>query len=83
MTEGKTVEAAAAHGRNERGARTRGKPGRSRRRQSGRDTGGRGEDAFAVVWDAEVVPLLERDHEGILEATTIIGELRRMTAMLH
>ena len=23
------------------------------------------------------MPLLERDHEGILEATTIIGELRR------
>ena len=32
---------------------------------------------FATVWDAEVVPLLERDLEGILEATTIIGELRR------
>jgi len=35
------------------------------------------EDAFATVWDAEVVPLLEHDQEGILEATTIIGELRR------
>lgn len=35
------------------------------------------EDVFAGVWDAEVVPLLERDAEGALEATTIMEELRR------
>lgn len=34
-------------------------------------------DPFAQVWETEVVPLLERDHEGILEASTILDELER------
>src|SRR4051812_16281848 len=36
------------------------------------------EDVFADIWDSEVVPLLERDEDGVLEATTIIGELQRV-----
>jgi hypothetical protein len=34
-------------------------------------------DPFVSVWDAEVVPLLVADSDGVLEATTVIGELRR------
>lgn len=34
-------------------------------------------DAFKDVWEAEVVPLLRRDDQGVLEATTILEELRR------
>ena len=33
-------------------------------------------DPFAAVWDAEVVPLLEADSDGVLEATTLLGVLR-------
>jgi hypothetical protein len=33
-------------------------------------------DPFAAVWEAEVVPLLERDAEGVLEAKTVLDELR-------
>ena len=32
-------------------------------------------DPFAGVWDQEVVPLLEADKDGILEATTLLEEL--------
>ena len=32
-------------------------------------------DQFAGVWEADVVPLLERDETGVLEATTILEEL--------
>jgi transposase len=35
-------------------------------------------DVFADIWDAEVVPLLQRDEDGVLEATTVMGELRRV-----
>lgn len=34
------------------------------------------EDVFADVWDSEIVPLLERDEQGVLEATTIIAQLQ-------
>ncbi|RMF20962.1 MAG: IS21 family transposase, partial [Deltaproteobacteria bacterium] len=34
-------------------------------------------DPFAEVWATEVVRLLERDTEGVLEATTIFEELHR------
>jgi hypothetical protein len=77
MTEGKTVEAAAAAaGMSARSAHTWKAgtlPSQTKQPRHWRTR----EDAFATVWDAEVVPLLERDQEGILEATTIIGELRR------
>ncbi len=77
MTEGKTVEAAAAAaGMSARSAHTwkaGALPSQAKQPRHWRTR----EDAFATVWDAEVVPLLEHDKEGILEATTIIGELRR------
>jgi hypothetical protein len=77
MTEGKTVEAAAAAaGMSARSAHTwkaGALPSQAKQPRHWRTRA----DAFATVWDAEVVPLLERDQEGILEATTIIGELRR------
>lgn len=77
MTEGKTVEAAAAAaGMSARSAHTWKAgtlPSQAKQPRHWRTR----EDAFATVWDAEVVPLLEHDREGILEATTIIGELRR------
>ena len=34
-------------------------------------------DPFAEVWDSEVVPLLEADEKGVLEAKTVFDELRR------
>jgi hypothetical protein len=34
-------------------------------------------DPFAGVWDTEVVPLLVADERGVLEATTLLAELRR------
>ena len=77
MTEGKTVEAAAAAaGMSARSAhnwKAGTLPSQAKQPRHWRTR----EDAFAIVWDAEVVPLLESDQEGILEATTIIGELRR------
>jgi hypothetical protein len=77
MTEGKTVEAAAAAaGMSARSAHTwkaGALPSLAKQPRHWRTR----EDAFATVWEAEVVPLLEHDQEGILEATTIIGELRR------
>jgi hypothetical protein len=35
------------------------------------------EDVFADVWKAEIVGMLERDAQGVLEATTIIAQLLR------
>jgi hypothetical protein len=32
-------------------------------------------DPFAGVWEREIVPLLEGDTAGVLEATTLLGEL--------
>lgn len=34
-------------------------------------------DPFSVVWSSEVVPLLAADAKGVLDATTILVELRR------
>lgn len=33
-------------------------------------------DPFAGVWEADLVPLLEQDEEGVLEATTLLEELK-------
>jgi hypothetical protein len=35
------------------------------------------EDPFGTVFESEVVPLLAADHEGVLEATTLLSELNR------
>jgi hypothetical protein len=77
LMEGKTQEgAAAAAGISARSARRwqkgsypsqRGKPHTWRTR----------EDPFVEVFDAEIVPLLEADTGGVLEATTILAELQR------
>ncbi len=78
MAEGKTVEAAAAAaGMSARSAHTWKAgplPSQAKKPRHWRTR----EDAFASVWESDVVPLLERDQEGVLEATTIIGELRRV-----
>jgi transposase InsO family protein len=34
-------------------------------------------DPFGEVWEAEIVPLLNADERSVLEATTVIAELRR------
>ena len=77
MAEGKTVEAAAAAaGMSARSAHTWKAgplPSQAKRPRHWRTR----EDAFAGVWESDVVPLLERDQDGVLEATTIIAELRR------
>jgi hypothetical protein len=77
MAEGKTVEvAAAAAGMSARSAhtwKTGPLPSQAKRPRNWRTR----EDAFAGVWESDVVPLLERDQDGVLEATTIIAELRR------
>jgi hypothetical protein len=77
MAEGKTVEAAAAAaGMSARSAHTwkaGALPSQAKRPRHWRTR----EDVFAEVWDTEVVPLLKRDEHGVLEATTIIAELRR------
>ncbi len=78
MTEGKTVEAAAAAaGMSARSAhswKTGALPSQAKQARHWRTR----EDVFAGVWESDVVPLLERDQDGVLEATTIIGELRRV-----
>ena len=78
MAEGKTVEAAAAAaGMSARSAHTwksGGLPSQAKKSRHWRTR----EDVFAGVWESDVLPLLERDQDGVLEATTIIGELRRV-----
>jgi len=77
MAEGKTVEAAAAAaGMSARSAhnwKAGSLPSQAKKPRHWRTR----EDVFAGVWESQVVPLLERDHDGVLEATTIIAELRR------
>ena len=77
LAENKTIEAAAAAaGMSARSAHTwkaGALPSHAKRPRHWRTR----EDAFAGVWDAEVVPLLERDAGGLLEATTIMQELGR------
>jgi len=77
LAENKTIEAAAAAaGMSARSTHTwksGALPSQAKRPRHWRTRA----DVFAGVWEAEVVPLLERDAEGVLEATTIIEELRR------
>jgi hypothetical protein len=37
-------------------------------------------DPFAEVWETELVPLLMRDEERVLEARTLLGELEKRHA---
>jgi transposase len=77
MAEGKTLTvAAAAAGMSERTARTWRKgplPSETRRPRTWRTR----EDPFRLVWDDEVVPMLREDRDEVLEATTVLDELRR------
>jgi hypothetical protein len=77
MTEGKTVAAAAAAaGMSERSAyawKQGPLPSETKESRTWRTRS----DPFAGVWDAEVVPLLRADTEAVLEATTVLSELRR------
>lgn len=70
--EGKTQEAAAAAaGMSVRTARkwdAGGLPSASKASRRWRTRS----DPFAEVWESEVVPLLERDAEGVLQATTLL-----------
>jgi hypothetical protein len=77
MAEGKTIgAAAAAAGMSDRSAhtwKTGALPSQTKRPRHWRTR----PDAFKDVWESDVVPLLERDDEGSLEATTILVELQR------
>lgn len=77
MTEGLTQEAAAAAaGMSERTARKWQEgplPSESKKARRWRTR----RDPFGDVWEAEVLPLLQADTEGVLEGTTIIAELHR------
>jgi hypothetical protein len=77
MTEGNTIETAAAvAGMSPRSAhnwKTGALPSQSKRERHWRTR----PDAFKDVWQTDVVPLLERDEDGALEATTILAELQR------
>lgn len=77
MSEGKTIAAAAAAaGISERSAYTW-KQGALPSETKGPRTWRTRADPFAAVWESDVVPLLRADEDGQLEATTILGELRR------
>ena len=77
MAEGKTMAAAsAAAGMSERSA-YQWKQGVLPSETKGPRTWRTRPDPFADVWESEIVPLLVADSEGVLEATTVIGELRR------
>jgi len=77
MTEGKTIEAAAAAaGMSERSAYTWKAgplPSETKQERAWRTR----KDPFEAVWDAEVVPLLVADEHSVLDATTVLDELRR------
>lgn len=77
MAEGKTVaSAAAAAGMSERTAYAwkRGAlPSETKKPRGWRTRA----DPFVAVWKAEVVPLLEADDHGVLEAPVVLAELRR------
>lgn len=76
--EGKTQETAAASaGMSVRSARNwevGALPSASKRPRSWRTR----PDPFDEVWDAEVIPLLEADVKGILQAKTVLAELMRL-----
>jgi len=77
MAEGKTIEAAAAaadmSARSAHNWKTGPLPSQTKQQRHWRTR----PDAFEGVWDTDVVPLLERDEAGVLEATTILDELVR------
>lgn len=77
MAEGLTQEAAAAAaGMSVRTARTWQAgllPGETKEERKWRTR----KDPFEAVWDSEVVPLLKADEDGVLDATTVLEELRR------
>jgi len=77
MAEAKTMAtAAAAAGMSERSAYTWKEgplPGETKEPRSWRTR----PDPFASVWDAQVVALLTADTRGVLEAKTVLEELRR------
>jgi hypothetical protein len=77
LMQGKTlVAAAAAAGMSERTARTWKEgllPSATRKPRQWRTR----PDPFAEVWQSELVPLLERDEERVLEAQTLLGELEK------
>jgi hypothetical protein len=78
MAEENTIEAAAAAaGMSPRSAhtwKTGALPSQTKRERHWRTR----PDVFKEVWDTDVVPLLERDQDGELEATTILAELQRV-----
>jgi len=77
MKEGKTIEAAAAAA--DMSARSAHKwkagplPSHTKKPRHWRTR----VDPFADVWEADVVPLLERDEAGVLDATTILEDLAK------
>jgi hypothetical protein len=77
MTEGKTIaSAAAAAGMSERSAyawKQGSLPSETKEPRPWRTR----PDPFEAVWEGDVVPLLTADTDGALEATTVLGELRR------
>ena len=76
--EGKTQElAAAAAGMSVRSARKWEKGALPSEVKAKRRTWRTRADPFAEVWESEVVPLLEADEKGVLEAKTVLDELRR------
>jgi len=75
--EGKTQEqAAAAAGMSERSARKWETGALPTAVKAKRRTWRTRDDPFAEVWESEVVPLLAADKKGVLEATTMLAELR-------
>ena len=78
MAEGETqTTAAAIAGMSERTARTWRSGPLPSQKKTPRSWRTR-KDPFEGVWDERVVPLLEADKEGVLDATTILAELRRI-----
>ena len=77
MAEGKTIEAAAAAAdmsvRSAHNWKTGPLPSQTKKHRHWRTR----QDPFEGVWEADVVPLLERDEAGALEVTTILAELGR------
>jgi len=76
MSEGKPIQAAAAAaGMSERSAHTwksGALPSETKKPRAWRTR----PDPFEGVWDSEIVPLLEADEQGALEATTVLDVLR-------
>lgn len=83
MAEGKTIAAAAACGAmSERSAQAWKQgplPSETKEPRTWRTR----PDPFASVWATELVPLLEADTASVLEATTLIDELRRHHGELY